>query len=110
MAGGNGGKHGGDNLQGREGHRRVGETGGKHGGDRLKCAGGLEMMGENQGKHGEDNLQGGEGHKRVRERGGKQGGNNLKCGGNMGGNMGEIICKAGKDIQEWGNWGEAGRR
>jgi hypothetical protein len=44
------------------------------------------------------------------ERGGKQGGNNLKCGGNMGGNMGEIICKAGKDIQEWGNWGEAWRR
>jgi hypothetical protein len=29
--------------------------------------------------------------------------------GKMGGNMGEIICKMGKDIQEWGNWGEAGR-
>jgi hypothetical protein len=23
----------------------------------------------------------------------------------MGGNMGEIICKAGKDIQEWGKLG-----
>jgi hypothetical protein len=28
--------------------------------------------------------------------------------GKIGGNMEEIICKVGKDIQEWGSWGEAG--
>jgi hypothetical protein len=47
MPGGNGGKHGGDNLQGREGHRKVGETEGEQGDDNLKCGGRLEMAGEN---------------------------------------------------------------
>jgi hypothetical protein len=63
--------------------------------------GGLEMAWGNGGKHGGDDLQGGEGHTRVGETGGKHGGDNFKCGGNMG----EIICKVGKDIQEWGKLG-----
>jgi hypothetical protein len=49
MPGGNRGKHGGDNLQGREGHRKVGETKGEQGDDNLKCGGRPEMAGENGG-------------------------------------------------------------
>jgi hypothetical protein len=46
MPGENGGKHGGDNLQGGEGHRKVGETEGEQGEDNLKCGEDLKWQGE----------------------------------------------------------------